>query len=91
MKKIICGMLMSVALVGTNANAFEIQSNDAVVKQVLIQSVLQQLLGGKSNINNQVKFAIGTGNISNGMGIQQCWSKFVYHSDGSKTPKIVCY
>ncbi len=82
---------MSVALVGTNANAFEIQSNDAVVKQVLIQSVLQQLLGGKSNINNQVKFAIGTGNISNGMGIQQCWSKFVYHSDGSKTPKIVCY
>lgn len=84
-------MLMSVALVGTNANAFEIQSNDAVVKQVLIQSVLQQLLGGKSNINNQVKFAIGTGNISNGMGIQQCWSKFVYHSDGSKTPKIVCY
>jgi len=91
MKKIICGMLMSVALVGTNANAFEIQSNDAVMKQVLIQSVLQQLLGGKSNINNQVKFAIGTGNISNGMGIQQCWSKFVYHSDGSKTPKIVCY
>ncbi len=84
-------MLMSVALVGTNANAFEIQSNDAVMKQVLIQSVLQQLLGGKSNINNQVKFAIGTGNISNGMGIQQCWSKFVYHSDGSKTPKIVCY
>ena len=82
---------MSVALVGTNANAFEIQSNNAVMKQVLIQSVLQQLLGGKSNINNQVKFAIGTGNISNGMGIQQCWSKFVYHSDGSKTPKIVCY
>ncbi len=82
---------MSVALVGTNANAFEIQSNDAVMKQVLIQSVLQQLLGGKSNINNQVKFAIGTGNISNGMGIQQCWSKFVYHCDGSKTPKIVCY
>ncbi len=84
-------MLMSVALVGTNANAFEIQSNDAVMKQVLIQSVLQQLLGGKSNINNQVKFTVGTGNISNGMGIQQCWSKFVYHSDGSKTPKIVCY
>ena len=77
MKKIICGIVLSLGLVG-NANAFEIQSNDAVMKQVLIQSVLQQLLGGNTNINN-------------GMGIQQCWSKFVYHSDGSKTPKIVCY
>jgi len=91
MKKIICGIVLSLGLVGTNASAFEIQSNDAVMKQVLIQSVLQQLLGGNTNINNQVKFTIGTGNINNGMGIQQCWSKFVYHSDGSKTPKIVCY
>ena len=89
MKKILCGLLMSVALVG-NAKALEIQTNDDVMKQVLIQSVLQQLLGGNANINNNVKITIGTGNINNGVGIQQCWTKFVYHANGSKTPKVVC-
>ena len=59
--------------------------------EVFVDTVITNNIVVNTNINNLVKFAIGTGNISNGMGIQQCWSKFVYNSDGSKTPKIVCY
>ena len=90
MKKIICGIVLSLGLVG-NASAFDIQSNDDVMKQVLIQSVLQQLLGGQSNLNKQINVTIGSPqNIYNGIGVTQCWTKFVYHSNGTKTPKVVC-
>ena len=45
MKKIICGMLMSVNLVG-NASAFEFDTNNDVLKVVFgLQTVLNEMLG----------------------------------------------
>lgn len=89
MKKILCGMLMSVALVG-NANAFEFNVNDNVMKQVLIQTVLTEMLGKKNTLNFP-NATVHTGNIKTTGQPTQCWTKFVYHADGSKTPKVVCY
>jgi hypothetical protein len=89
MKKIICGMLMSVALVG-NASAFEFDTNNDVLKVVLLQTVLNEMLG-KQNTLNLPNATIHTGVAGQTGKITQCWTKFVYHSNGTKTPKVVCH
>ena len=86
-------MLMTVAMVcafGSQAQAFDNVSNTNVMKQVVIQHILTQILNQNSTqtyTNNNL--IIHTGNIAQG-GTAQCWSKFVYHSDGSRTPRVVC-
>lgn len=90
MKKIICGMLLSVGLV-SNASAFEIVSNDAVLKQVIMQAIVTQMFGTSNGTVNFPNATIHTGVATATGKPSQCWTKFVYHADGSKTPKVVCH
>lgn len=89
MKKILCGMLLSVGLV-SQANAFEIVSNDAVLKQVIMQAMVAQMFGTSNGTVNFPNATIHTGVAAATGKPIGCWTKFVYHADGSKTPKVVC-
>ena len=89
MKKL-CMTVAMICAVSSQAHAFDNVTNSNVIKQVIIQQVLTQILNQNSTQtfeNNNV--TIHTGSVAQG-NKGQCWSKFVYHSDGSRTPRVVC-
>jgi len=90
MKKILCAMLLSVGFV-SQANAFDFLINDDVMKQVILQAVIAEVTGSNSGTINLPNATVHTGTAVATGKASQCWTKFVYHADGSKTPKVVCY
>ena len=86
-------MCMTVAMMcafSSQAVALDNVSNTNVVTGVVIAHILTQILGQNSTQTYTNKnMTIHTGNIAQG-GTAQCWTKFVYHSDGSYTPRVVC-
>lgn len=89
MKKFICAMLMSVGFV-SQANAFDFLINDDVMKQVILQAVIAEVVGTSNGTLNMPGATIHTGVAAATGKPNSCWTKFVYHSDGSRTPKVVC-
>jgi len=89
MKKILCAMLLSVGFV-SQANAFDFLINDDVMKQVILQAVIAEVVGTSNGTLNMPGATIHTGVASATGKASQCWTKVVYHADGSRTPKVVC-
>ena len=90
MRQIRVGMLWSV-WVASRANAVEMFSNEAELKQVIMQAIVTQVFGTSKGTVNFPNATSHTGVATATGKPSQCWTKFVYHADGSKTPKVVCH
>jgi len=60
------------------------------MKQVILQGVTAEVVGNSNGTLNVPGDTIHTGVAAATGKESQCWTKVVYHADGSRTPKVVC-
>ena len=92
MKKILIAMMMVMG--ATNAHAFDIKFNTTgtsgdMLGQILVQQIVKQIVPTGVIQNGNVR--INTGSIHNPLVQKQCYTKFVYGSQGNAKPFMSCY
>ena len=64
--------------------------NERVIAEILVKEAMNAAMGGKSSI----RFPETTLEVAPQTAISKknlhCWNSWVYHSDGSKTPRFQC-
>ena len=92
MKKFLIAMMMVMG--ATNAHAFDIKFNTAgtngdILGQILVQQIVKQIVPTGVIQNGNVR--INTGSVHNPLVQKQCYTKFVYDSQGNAKPFVSCY
>ena len=91
MKKTLIAMTMMLGAV-TNANAFEINTTGTsgdILGQMIIKQVIQQIIPGGVIQNGNIR--INTNTMTNKLVKNQCYTKFVYDSQGNAKPFVSCF
>ena len=92
MKKFLITMMMVMG--ATNAHAFDIKFNTTgtsgdMLGQILVQQIVKQIVPTGVIQNGNVR--INTGSVHNPLVQKQCYTKFVYDSQGNAKPFVSCY
>lgn len=92
MKKFLIALTMVMG--ATNAHAFDIKFNTAgtngdILGQILVQQIVKQIVPTGVIQNGNVR--INTGSVHNPLVQKQCYTKFVYDSQGNAKPFVSCY
>ena len=92
MKKFLIALTMVMG--ATNAHAFDIKFNTAgtngdILGQMIVQQIVKQIVPTGVIQNGNVR--INTGSIHNPLVQEQCYTKFVYDSQGNAKPFVSCY
>ena len=92
MKKFLIALTMVMG--ATNAHAFDIKFNTAgtngdMLGQILVQQIVKQIVPTGVIQNGNVR--INTGSVHNPLVQKQCYTKFVYDSQGNAKPFVSCY
>ena len=64
--------------------------NQGVLAEIIVKELVTQAMGGESTIripNTLVEITPNTAIVRKQM---HCWNSWVYHSDGTKTPRVQC-
>lgn len=92
MKKFLIALTMVMG--ATNAHAFDIKFNTTgtsgdILGQMIVQQIVKQIVPTGVIQNGNVR--INTGSIHNPLVQKQCYTKFVYDSQGNAKPFVSCY
>lgn len=91
MKKTLIAMTMMLGA-ATNANAFEINTTGTsgdILGQMIVKQVIQQIIPGGVIQNGNIR--INTNTMTNKLVKNQCYTKFVYDSQGNAKPFVSCF
>ena len=92
MKKFLIALTMVMG--ATNAHAFDIKFNTTgtsgdILGQMIVQQIVKQIVPTGVIQNGNVR--INTGSVHNPLVQKQCYTKFVYDSQGNAKPFVSCY
>ena len=91
MKKTLIARTMMLGA-ATNANAFEINTTGTsgdILGQMIVKQVIQQIIPGGVIQNGNIR--INTNTMTNKLVKNQCYTKFVYDSQGNAKPFVSCF
>ena len=81
--------MMMTATPNANAFGFFTNTNGDILKAMIVQQVIQQVIPGGVIQNDNIRI---NGNLATNNQVQhQCYTKFVYDAQGNAKPFVSCY